>query len=119
MAESSAAQLQQLFYRYITSSVLPNTSQLKLLLSQVSNKQRMSILSNEYSNYWLPLHNAAFKDDTDIIEAILSSLRNADRMKLASISVRGVTPLQLAINFANIDSVKAIFFFVLFMLCTL
>ena len=108
MAENSEAQLHQLMYRYITSSLVPNTSQLKQLLSQVSNKQRMSILSKEYTNYWMPLHKAAFKDDTDIIEAILSSLQNTDRIKLASISVRGVTPLQLAINFANIDSVKAI-----------
>ena len=108
MAESTEAQLYQLFNRYITSSLVPNISQLKHLLSQVSNKQRMSILSKVYTNYWRPLHRAAFKGDTDIIEAILSCLQSTDRIKLASISGGRDTPLQIAISFANIDSVKAI-----------
>ena len=85
----------------------PDKKKLREILTQLSDQQKLHLLQQEYSAWGTPLNCAAFRDDTEIISTLLTSLQSsAYRLKL--LTVRKHTPLHTAALFGPTESVKMI-----------
>ena len=88
----------------------PDIKKLRELLSKVTDEQKLNILQ-QTKDWWdrTALHEAAYRDDAQMITTILSSFQSSDRLKLLTMrDYRQRTPLHAAVWRGHTDSVKAI-----------
>ena len=107
--QSAEKLLQDMMTQYCDywSSVCLDIKKLKEVLTQLSDQQKLHLLQQNYSGWWTPLQYAALRDDTDIINTLLTSLQSsADRLKLLMVYVW--TPLYVAAFYSRTESVKMI-----------
>ena len=92
------------YTKHWPSSVYPDMKKLREVLTQLSDQQKLHILQQKYSG-WIPLRHAAYRDHTEIISTLLTSLQSsADRLKL--LMVYKGTPLHVAVRFGRTESAK-------------
>ena len=106
---SSTQLLQDMMRQYCKdrSSVYPDMKKLREVLTQLSDQQKLHILQQKYSG-WIPLRHAAYRDHTEIISTLLTSLQSsAYRLKLLMVYER-YTPLHKAAYWGITASVKMI-----------
>lgn len=109
MALSVTSQLECLLTDYCGPQDLLhslNRERLSSLLSSISGPELVSLLQQEYSSGWTPLHWAARRGQDDVISILLQSLSSADRIKL--LTDTDYTPLHQAAYNGKTDSVRAI-----------
>ena len=95
---------------YVKESEYQDMEELRELLSKVTDEQKLEILQqtkNERDR--TALHEAAWRDDAEMITTILSSLQSPDRLKLLMMRDNMKrTPLHEAASEDHTESVKAI-----------
>ena len=109
--QSSEKLLQDMMRLYCagwSSSVYPKMKKLSEVLTHLSDQQKLHILQQVYYSDWVtPLHQAAWRDHTEIISTLLTSLQSSeDRLKL--LMVTKYTPLHTAAIYSHTKSVKMI-----------
>ena len=88
----------------------PDIEKLRELLSKVTDAQKLNILQQTKDEWYsTALHEAADRDDAEMITTILSSLQSEDRLKLLMMrdNVK-CTSLHAAASEGHTESVKAI-----------
>ena len=105
-------QLEEMVTAYVQRSKHGATvAKLRELLGKVTDEQKLNILQ-QTKNRWCDmtaLHEAADRDDAEMITTILSSFRSSDRLKLLmKLDASGSTPLQRAAARSCKKSVKAL-----------
>ena len=102
-----AAQLEEAVKRYFRSFVSLDPAKLKKQLSEVSYEQRIAIiqLHDRSSGEWTPVKKAAFRGHTEIVTALLTSLKEEDRMIVIGDCE---TPLHWASEEGHTETVTAI-----------
>ena len=88
----------------------PDMEKLRGVLSRVTDEQKLNILQQTKSErHRTALHEAADRDDAEMITTILSSLKSSNRLKPQMMSDRRMlTPLHTAAQKGHTESVKAI-----------
>ena len=102
-----AAQLGEAVKHYFRSFVSLDPTKLKKQLSEVSYEQRIAIIQLHYrsSGEWTPVKKAAFRGHSEIVTALLTSLKEEDRMNVLGDCE---TPLHWASEEGHTDTVTAI-----------
>ena len=102
-----AAQLEEAVKRYFRSFVSLDPAKLKKQLSEVSYEQRIAIiqLHDRSSGEWTPVKKAAFRGHTEIVNTLLTSLKEEDRMIVIGDCE---TPLHWASEEGHTETVTAI-----------
>ena len=104
-------QLEEMVTAYVQRSKHGATvAKLRELLGKVTDDLKLSIL-RQIKNLrdMTALHEAAYRDDAEMITTILSSLQSSDRLKLLmKLDASGCTPLQRAAARSCKKSVKAL-----------
>ena len=96
--------------QYVRRSEYPDTEKLRELLSKVTDKEKLNILQQTKIRWDMTaLHEAAYRDDAEMITTILSSLQSSDRLKLLMMRDNMTrTSLHAAASGSHTESVKAI-----------
>ena len=102
--------LKDMMREYVRGSEYPDIEKLRELLSKVIDEQKLNILQQSKSEEDnTALHEAAYRDDAEMITTILSSIQFSDRLKpLMMKDIMQDTPLHLAALEGHTESVKAI-----------
>ena len=105
---SSTRLLHDMIRQYCSRrSVYPDIKKLRVVLTLLSDQQKLYILQQEYSG-WTVLECAAYRGHTEIISTLLISLQfSAGRLKLLMVNDK-YTPLHEAARQGHTDSVKCI-----------
>ena len=104
--QSAEKLLQDMMREYCRQYVYPDMKKLREVLTLLSDQQKLHLLQQNYSG-WRLLHWAAYRDHTEIISTLLTSLQSsADRLKL--LMVMEETPLHEAAIFGHTKMVKVI-----------
>ena len=105
--QSADQTLQDMMTQYSkSSSVYPDMKKLREVLTLLSDQQKLHILQREY-NGWTPLQHAAFRDHTEIIITLLTSLQSP-AYRLKQQTGDEYTPLHRAAWKGHTKSVKMI-----------
>ena len=108
---SPAEQLENMISVYgRRSEYHPDKEKLRDLLSKVTDEQKLNILQQtKIGRDRTALHEAAYRDDVEMIAIILSSLQSEDRLKLLMMRIERCTPLHAAAVWGgHKESVKAV-----------
>jgi hypothetical protein len=83
-SESAKQRLEDMMRKYCESmgNKLPEIEELRDVLSQLSNQQRIDILQKKYPLWYTPLNCASYGSGAEILSTLLTSVESADRMKL-------------------------------------